>query len=224
MGLHLIILIYAAMAVTELALFRLREGTDVGSKTILNNLLIAKRELEKGSGFEFSLWHCIEEPSLIYLIGAWSSVQYHMEKFLPSSENQELLSLFKDLIDVDWMFHIAIDQTKSSIPLDAKILAVGRHFVKDEERLGFQEAFDANKFELESYIGGTEKIVGGWRIDRGVDTTSKHSDQEFVSFTGWESVDQHVGFANTEGFKKYSMIKDHLESAEIRHCKQLKIE
>lgn len=211
------------MAVTELACLRL--GSD---QALLPELLAkfarARSVMEKASGFKFHFYHCVESPELIYIIGAWPSVEFHMQDFIPSPANQDLLELLKDEVVVEWMFHLDIDQAKRQLPLGREIVAIGRHFIKDNEEKQFQKTFEENKHYLESFIGGEELVVGGFRLDEGFDPSLEgNRKEEFVLFTGWHGVAQHGEFAKTDGFEKYGQIRDHLAGADIKHAVQVSL-
>jgi heme-degrading monooxygenase HmoA len=209
------------MAVTELACLRL--GSDQALlPELLAKLARARSVMEEASGFKFHYYHCVESPELIYIIGAWPSVEFHMQDFIPSQANQDLLALLKAEVVVEWMFHLNIDQTKRQLPLDREIVAIGRHFIKDNEENHFQKTFEENKHYLESFIGSEELVVGGYRLDEGFDPSLEGDRrEEFVLFTGWHDVDQHGNFAKTDGFEKYAQIRDHLAGADIKHAVRL---
>lgn len=212
------------MPVTELARLSLQSGTEASSPDLLANLARAKEVMEEASGFRFQYYHCVEETDVIYILGAWPSVDFHMQEFIPGKPNQEMLALLKDQVTVDWMFHLAIDQAMSPLPLGREYVAIGRHFIKAGDNGGFTTAFEASKHNLQSFIGGTKHVVGGYRIDKGFDPSLEGGKpEEFVLFTGWNSVDQHLDFAKSEEFEKYSQIRNHLGGAEIKHAKALEV-
>lgn len=210
------------MAVTELACLRLASEKSP-SPDLLEKLAKARSVMEKASGYEFHYYRCIENPELIYIIGAWPSVDIHMQEFIPSPANQDLLAILKDDIAVEWMFHLDIDQTKHKLPLHRPTVGIVRHFIKDGQKDQFQKTFKENKHHLESFIGGEEAVVGGYRLDFGFDPSleSDRNDDEFVLFTGWNDVEQHGSFAETEGFEKYARIRDHIRGADIKHAVRL---
>lgn len=87
------------MTVTELAIFplthRLTKNCPTLPSSLIQKLLIAKFALEAASGHSFYYFQQIEDPSIIYIVGAWDSIAAH-HTFLPSPENQRLLELLKD--------------------------------------------------------------------------------------------------------------------------------
>jgi hypothetical protein len=100
------------MTVTELAILHaLSDGNGkVPSEELLANLKSAKQVLESNSGYSFSFFQQLEDPTIIYILGAWSSTALH-EAFLPSSQNLALLDLFKGQIDIEniLMHHLELD-------------------------------------------------------------------------------------------------------------------
>ncbi|KIW73766.1 hypothetical protein PV04_01859 [Phialophora macrospora] len=212
------------MSVTELGRLALQPGTEASSPDLLMNLAKAKDAMMNASGSEFWYYHCVEDPKVIFILGSWPSVEFHMQEFIPGQLNQELLALLKDQIIVDWMFHLDIDQSTHSLPLSRDVITIARHFITDGDKEAFNRTFEANAFELESFVG-KEHMVGGWRIDIGYDPSAEGENRkdEFVLFTAWDRVENHGEFANTEGFQKYSQIRNHLDGAEIKHAKLLQV-
>ncbi|KAL6245612.1 hypothetical protein RBB50_007611 [Rhinocladiella similis] len=207
------------MPVTELALLRLRPGTEWPAAELIAHLRKAKSVMESASGFKFCYYRAVEDPDVIFIFGEWPSVEFHMTNFIPSQENQELLELLKDQVTVEWMFHLDIDQTQSPLPWHRRVIAVVRHFIADGEKESFQATFQENKHNLEAFIGGSDRVVGGWRIDKGVDPSLEGElKSEYVLISGWRSVEQHQDFAKTEGFQKYGQIRNHLAGADIKHA------
>ncbi|KAI1608043.1 hypothetical protein EDD36DRAFT_423925 [Exophiala viscosa] len=213
------------MSVTELALLRIDPGTDVSSPTLLANLSEAKSVMERASGFKFHYYHCVEDPSLVFILGAWPSIDFHMKEFIPGEANQEILDLLKRQLVVEWMFHLDVDQAKTALSLSEKFIAIGRHFIREGEEDVFRSTFKAKKHELESFIGGAGHVVGGFRLDDGFEpATEGDRKEEFVLFTAWNSVEHHFGFARTEGFEKYGQIRNHIEQADIKHATRLNVD
>ncbi|KAF2255965.1 hypothetical protein BU26DRAFT_512895 [Trematosphaeria pertusa] len=210
------------MAITEMALLHLSEGTTADDASLRSKLTKAKTVMQTYTGRTFYIMQQIEDPSFLYVIGEWESLDQHMNGFIPSADNQALLESLKDELAVDWLLHIDAPHTALPLPkTDAEkekalkgelIYSIGRHFIKTGEKDKFQETFDANKKYPMEYV--TEGSIGyGWRVDK------EEHNEEFVLWGPWKSVDQHLGFAKTEGFAKYAKIRDHLDGADIKHAK-----
>ncbi|GAD95057.1 predicted protein [Paecilomyces variotii No. 5] len=96
------------MAVMELALLHIRTGEPLSARPgrLTDTLRAAQRAQAAFSGYPVHLYTQDEDPSYIYLVGAWDSVGEHLGTWIPSRENQELLSALQDEIEVLWMFHV----------------------------------------------------------------------------------------------------------------------
>jgi quinol monooxygenase YgiN len=214
------------MAVTEVALLRILPGGTAEDPKLRSNLAYAKDVMQRYTNNTFYYFQQIEDPSYIYIIGEWESLDQHMNRFIPSAGNQALLERLKDQLTVEWLLHA--DVSHASLPLpkteaemtnarEGKLaMSVGRHFVKDGQRENFQNTFDANRAKLQDYV--TEGTIGGgWRVDKEDDKA------EWFLMCPWTSVEQHLDFAKTEDFQKYAQIKERLESADVKHAKLLDI-
>lgn len=62
-----------------------------------------------------------------------------------------------------------------------------------------------------------QPVAGGWRIEK--ETEDK---EEWVLFSGFDSVEHHIGFSKTDEFRKYRSIVEHVDSFEVKHMEHLK--
>ncbi|KAH7045803.1 hypothetical protein B0J12DRAFT_576639 [Macrophomina phaseolina] len=203
------------MAVTELALLRLRPGASFRAPTLRANLQKAKKAMEDFTQQPFHYFVQVEDPTFFYILGSWPSAKYHFQEWIPSPANQELLELLKDQIDVEWMFHLDVE--KSHLPLNAPILAIGRHYIAPDKRTGFSQTFNAVKHNLEGFTA-PRKASGGWRLEK-----EAPDKEEWILFSGWDEVAQHEKFGETGAFQDYGIIRDFVSGFEIRHAKILDI-
>lgn len=201
------------MVVTELAVLRLTPGTSV--EAITPNLSKAKQVMEAWGNKKFHYLQCAENQSLIYIIGCWDSVEQHMNEFVSGKENQQLLDLLKDQMTIESLTHLDLDP--SSIPVNAPVLSLGIHYVDAAKKDAFVQAFEKSKSNLWNH-SDTGIPVGGWRIDKQDETKD-----EFVLFSPWEDVKQHVEFATSEGSTEYNKIREHITGALGGHMKLLQI-
>lgn len=195
------------MSVLELAILSIKSPHTVATPSLQSTLKNALQILHTASGSAFDLLQQIEDPSVIYLLGSWSSVEAHNE-FLVSAENIALLEAVKELINVDLMLHAQID--KATLPLAAPFIVVSRTVIKAGEKEGFETVWGATR----DYVAKHTKpylAVGGWRVDEGVVG-------EWVQFTGFQSVEQYQAFPKTE----YGKIMEFVENYhDLGHAKAL---
>lgn len=210
------------MTVTEIALLHLAHIATADDTDVRSKLAHARSVMRQYTGRAFYYLQQIEDPSYIYIIGEWKSLDQHMNDFIPGADNQALLEDLKSLLSVGWLLHI--DAPHADLPLPepsenrakASVYGLVRHFVKKGQRTQFQETYENEKRHLQAFV--TEGTIGGgWRIDKEGDK------EEWVLLTPWTSVEQHHAFAETDGFAEYGKIREHIEGAEIRHARIMDI-
>ncbi|KAF7586652.1 hypothetical protein BBP40_008521 [Aspergillus hancockii] len=218
--------------ITELALFHIKPTTDISATR--SALLSAAKSQAEYSRYPVYLFKQIEDPSYIYLLGGWSSISTHLDHWIPGPTNQALMASLGDKLDVEWMIHIDIDppslktavsgklattavgDKNEEFPLEAPVLAIGRYFIATGQKDGFLSKFEETKACLTTYIA-SKTLKDGPRVapkDKSQDGVEK---EEFVLFSGWNKVQDHFQFAESEGFKGFKQITNYVEGAEIRH-------
>jgi heme-degrading monooxygenase HmoA len=210
------------MTVTEVALLQLSQGVTIEDASLRSKLAHAKTLMQTYTGRTFYYLQQIEDPACIYVIGEWESLDQHMVDFIPSADNQAVLESLDGLLSVCWLLHIDAPHTNLPLPgpgtsnPGALVYGIVRHFVKDGQRYQFRQTYERVQNRLQGFV--TEgRIGGGWRID------NENGKEEWVLLTPWTSVEQHHAFAKTNEFAEYSTIREHIESAEIKHARILEI-
>ena len=210
------------MTVTEIALLHLSQGVTIDDANVRSKLAHARGVMQEYTGRAFYYLQQVEDPSYIYIIGEWNSLDQHMKHFIPGADNQALLEDLKDLLSVDWLLHIDAPHADLPLPVPGKnqakasVYGLLRHFVKHGQRAQFQETYEHEQRHLQGFV--TEGTIGGgWRIDKEGD------EEEWVLLTPWTSVEQHHAFAETDGFAEYGRIREHIEGAEIKHARILDV-
>ena len=212
------------MTVTEFAILPLthrftKESSALPSQ-LIEKLKAARIVLEKSSGHQFRYFQQVEDPSIVYIFGNWDSVSAH-QAFLPSQDNQQLLELFKDDVLTEGekkmqMWHLdgdlfnGVNEWQMHV-LEAPTISCNRHFVPTEKKEGFQTKFEEVRGLLEDFTK-PYKVVGGWRIEK-----DSEEEEEWALFSGFQSVNNHMEFAKTEGFAKYRELVDFVKGFEVRH-------
>lgn len=235
------------MAVTELALLETKQPSTSSTNTssdsprppfpshllaALHNAISAQASYSR---YPVALLQSHEHPSQLYILGGWSSVSTHMQDWIPSQTNQDLLKALSDEVDVKWMFHFDCDPDDVVARFAKKsrdeggVISVGRHFVKEGMRAEFEQCWIGNVEALEPFLArGKEGRRSGWRVDWGYVAADGQDGEErkdaevneFVLLGAWGKVEDHtVEFVKTEEFQRYGKIRNYVEGAEIRHGK-----
>ncbi|KAJ5939982.1 hypothetical protein N7516_000150 [Penicillium verrucosum] len=198
------------MPVTELALLQLK-AQDAHSSTKIG-LLEAQKKQTGYSEYQVTYLRQIEDPSFFYLLGGWESVEKHTGEgqWLSSEVNQDLLARLQSDLDVSWMFHLDVDPSTSKIPLDAPVLAITRCFVEAGRKDEFDAVFKAVVSHLNAYTAPFS-VCGAWRIDK------EGQDEEFVLFSGWNEIQDHIVFGESEASREFGKLKALMKDAEVKH-------
>jgi heme-degrading monooxygenase HmoA len=219
------------MPVTELACLRLTNNLPLTDPTnqLTESTLSAglKAQAEYTNAATYLLTQ-IEDPSYIYILGKWESVAQHVDEWMPSPTNQKVMRELSGNLEVVWLQHFDCDPslgvsdtaeggTDEGIPYDAPVVAIGRYFISPFTKAGFETTFAEAKHHLKEFKG-PRKIAGGWRVDKEVDE-SGNAKEEYVQFTGWDTVEEHSSVAESEGFKDFARIKHFMQGAEMKHAR-----
>lgn len=164
------------MAVTEIAQLSIKNSSknpnaDKIPSRALDNLRHAISEQAKFSGHPVALLQCQNNPSLLFLVGGWESVSYHMDEWIPGPINQGLLKLLSEHVDVKFMFHLdaeplaAFEAVRNPGGESSAVSVLARYVVKDGQK-PLYEGILRDKFDNE----GSRKLSRafyGWRADLG---------------------------------------------------------
>lgn len=124
--------------VIELTALRLQPGTSPTSPLLLKVLQDVRTQLNSNSRF----FHIVEEPSLIYLAGLWTSVRAH-NNFLMSPSAEDVLKPQEDLLEWLWTVHV-------------EYLGGGWKW----EGVPLGNEFELVRFERRAAVGGEDKKNG----------------------------------------------------------------
>lgn len=220
------------MAITELALLHFKNNKGIEApenKAKKENILIAIKVQASYSSYPVHLLTQIEDPSYLYLLGGWDSVETHVEKWIPSKTNRDLLAGLQEDMEVVWLQHLDVapisyapgsvndEDSSSVVPLSAPVIAIIRYLINPGRKSDFQSAYSVSQHHLDAFVKpwGT---IGAWRLDPETRDEDNGVKDEFVLFSGWHSVEDHLKFAESEGLKDLGKIEEFLEGAEIEHA------
>jgi hypothetical protein len=183
------------MPVLEVTQLRLK-SLIADDPALLQSLSTVRDKLHTSSQF----YNCIEDPTLIYILGIWPSLDAHLE-FLASPARDEVLGPQEDILAFCWTIHVELGGM-GLLPLDAPVLAIERMCVRGDCVEAIDQAVTRHTQELR---GSHPKTTHGWRCD------AAPTIHEAVLFTGWEAAQAHIPFAMNK-----KLIQNDIEVAAIK--------
>jgi hypothetical protein len=170
------------MAIIELAHVKLLGGISISDPFLRQNMQKVTEVIEGYNHLKNLFYVEVEDPSILYVIGAWESQEQHQRGFNGSLDQDKILELVKDQMDIDWMYYVDVEQSK--IPLDAPVLEIKKYTLSSNaNKQTFNKALAAEMLDLEARAEGS---VGGWNLPK-----SDGEEAVWVQFSGWKLVDDH---------------------------------
>ncbi|KAJ9629195.1 uncharacterized protein PV06_08875 [Exophiala oligosperma] len=171
------------MAIIELAHISLKDGLTATDPTLKKNLKEVKRVIEEYSRLVTLFYTQVDDPTSMFVIGAWETKDAHQHGFNGSPQQGQILGLVKDQMDIDWMHYMDIEQSR--IPLDAPVLMLNKAVFK---RGVHHLAIDNEFAQRTSTMGGARHgAVSTWNIPK---DDKEHAVR--VHFSGWDTADEAV--------------------------------
>jgi len=161
----------------------------------------------------------IENPNLLIWMIDWDSVDSH-HKFETTPDYAPFLQRLKPILDGVHLHHFLPTPSPASVLTDAPVIEFATFYK-------VQPDFKSSLEKFTKALGTPEGLVG-FAYGETIEETSKHSDQvegkedskgkAVVLLGGWESVQAHMNFRETETFKKYiGLIRGNHGGAEMFH-------
>jgi hypothetical protein len=182
----------------------------------------------------FHIYHQHEDPSIIYILGSWPSRSLHMNSFISTPANMDLVAQLKPYVSFpqSTVHHIALNP--SLIPTSAPILAIRHHAISPANLAAFEETFDAVQHHLAHASSGNQQIASGWQIEKANSGGAHASDPEglgdgsevFVLFSGWDDLGHQKRFEESEKGKEYERVREWVDEGglEVRHARKVVFE
>ncbi|KAL2197426.1 hypothetical protein P885DRAFT_77115 [Corynascus similis CBS 632.67] len=225
------------MPVTEFALLHLTTTFPPLPDPVRTSLAAAMRlqdswhatafpSLPSSAAARASVWFCqVEDPSWLMTTAKWDSVAAHWD-WIRSEENQAVMGQLgeaKSIIPQDTvLFHVGgeiFSGTSNAALLESPVISVERMFIPRADRGSFEAKFLEVNWILEGYAG-PDLVRFGWRED--IDKSLE--EEEFVLVCGWESIERHVAFAESQGYARYGEIRNLLARVDVKHYKRFSLE
>ncbi len=152
----------------------------------------------------------------------WASTAAHWD-WIRSVENrgvmEGLVGAAGEVVGEDTvLWHVGGDIFEGALG-GSEVVSVERVIVGRGRRGVFAERWEGVRGLLERYAG-PGRVRYGWRedVEEGVE------EEEFVLVCGWESVERHAGFAETEQSKRFGEIWELAARRDVKHYKRLLLE
>ena len=170
------------MAIIELAHITLTNGVTASDPQLKKNLKEVKRVIEEYSKLQTLFYTQIDDPSTMFVIGAWESKEKHQHGFDGSPQQGQILELIKDQMGIDWMHYIDVEQSR--IPLDAPVLSIIR---EEFAQTGVNRTLSDQEFasQTASLGGARYGAISAWNISK-----DENERDIRVNFAGWESIEE----------------------------------
>jgi len=218
------------MPITELALLHLTPGMTLTSPTLRTNLSHAKTVLQNYTNRTFYYMQQISDPSCIYVVGEWDSLDQHMNDFIPSADNQALLESLKDYITVDSnLEHLDVPNAELPLPRGEEELerarrgeqvwSITHYTIKGGKREAFEVQIREMKEKLDrTYFSGEGGIGGGWCVGK-----KEGEDDVFVTLFAWRTVAEYELFGKGKEREASAYTGECVERNDVKHVRLLDI-
>jgi hypothetical protein len=192
------------MAIIEFVHVKLVGGLTVSDPVLRQNMQKVTEVIEGYNHLRTLLYAEVDNPSALYVIGAWESQEQHQKGFSGSPDQAMIMELVKDQMDIDWSYYLDLEQ--STLPLDAPILEMKKYILPtDADKEAFSKALVAGGQHPKA---GSQGSIGGWNLPK-----SDGEEAVWVQFTGWKTVDE---YANAGGDDR--AIESLVEKVDVKYA------
>jgi hypothetical protein len=204
------------MAILEICQLKIKPDLSEDDPSLLLALQKARTGLrEKVVDTQSRFYRCIEDPSLIYILGLWPSLERH-EEFLVSPHKAEILDEQDELFDFKWILHTGIEGGLDMVPVQAPVIGIARLLIKKERVSTFQGVVDQYGDLIEE---GTKpyKPFAAWRVD------CEDGNYEHLTITGWEKEGDHAAFTQKtrQEYLEYAGVRENYEGMDVKHVRDM---
>lgn len=169
------------MAILELGHIQLASGLQSSDAAVLQKLQLVKQGVEHYSGLPTYFYEQVDDSSMLFVFGAWSSKDKHQHGYNGSPQQAQVLASVKDQMKIDWMQYMDIDH--ESLPIHAPVLGLIKETMPKHVN---KTAFDQNFAEVTQSLGGARYgAVSAWNLRK-----DKHEPDIRVHFSGWDNTDE----------------------------------
>jgi hypothetical protein len=203
------------MSVLEICRLQIKPNISANDPSVLKSLIEVRSSLKsKVTNTNSRFYQCIEDPTLIYILGVWPTISAHHD-FLSSPRRSEILLPQEGLLDFHWVMHMPLPGMQS-LPLDAHVISMAKFFFRGGENVAeFQRVMNISRSKI---VEGAKpyKVVDGWRCD------AEPGTHEALVFKGWKSKQAHENFtAKVIEDPEYASVRDLCDGREVWHMRNM---
>ncbi|KAI9053686.1 hypothetical protein LZ554_002639 [Drepanopeziza brunnea f. sp. 'monogermtubi'] len=207
----------AAVPVTEIAYITLKPGIELeGSGAAAQAWKETLTTVSQQDGYQRMHWgRTLEDPNQLMLFIDWDSRDAHL-KFVATPGYTPFKNRLGTIMEGVHLHHVAFSPFPPSILGRAPVIEFATFFGTSDVFLSHVEKFMGAAGKPEGYHGS----VYGPSVE---DDVGKHADggdkgKAVVLLIGWDSVEAHTKFRETEGFQKnIGLLEDGAKGAEVVH-------
>jgi hypothetical protein len=192
------------MAIIEFVHVKLVGGLTVSDPVLRQNMQKVTKVIEDYNHLRTLLYVEVDNPSVLYVIGAWESQEQHQKGFSGSPDRAMIMELVKDQMDIDREYYLDLEQ--STLPLDAPILEIKKYILPTgADKEAFNKALAAGGQHPKA---GSQGSVGAWNLPK-----SDEEEALWVQFTGWKTVDEYTNAGGDD-----RAVEGLVEKVDVKHA------
>lgn len=170
------------MTVSEIGLLRLKPTASLEDPDLQKRLADIKSHLSDFTRYEFCYFREAEDPSLLYLLGEWESLESHYEGMHGSPEWKKGVIEMINYFEFQWMAHYSFKLDELKPDGGGGVLEVHRFLMKTSARAEFEKRLEAAPKDASDNKQKT--LVGGWKVD------AKGDEEEYAVVSVMEGDEQ----------------------------------
>ncbi|KAK2601805.1 hypothetical protein QQS21_004689 [Conoideocrella luteorostrata] len=201
------------MPISEIGLLKLKSSKSVDDADLRARMNEITVGLQAFTGYPFYFLQQVKDPSFIYLLGEWESLDQHYKGLHGLPDFKQLVLTMSQFFEFQWMAHY--DFKMDEADLNAELLEVARFTMDQSRRAEFATKAGLVVQKLDDHLG-KNKTVTGWKVDQ------QREKEEFVVLVPWKDAQQRIEVGETEAGVEYGKLNDFSEEVEIQHIRLLK--
>ncbi|KAL8805413.1 MAG: hypothetical protein Q9182_001979 [Xanthomendoza sp. 2 TL-2023] len=217
---------------TEIVTASLQPGIDVDDPNSTAGKVLSDmfNTLQQQEGYQRAYHgHQVENLSIWQLLIDWDSVEAH-EKFMSQPYYEAVIKHLMSIVDGQniAICHAHFSPHPPSVAVSGTVAPVtemiAHHFssdISDDDRASFESNMKKFAQLLEEKAAGFKGFAGGWVVEDIEHAEVGGKTKTWQSCVGWQSVEAHMAFRETEEFKDnvHLIRPEYKKAASVHHTK-----